>query len=383
MNIRYTEPKISPEAPKPSDMNVNWYVWFRFTDPVTGVTKQLRYKKQINKYKVFKERLTEAKAVQLALEEKLKSGWHPVHKDVQVIRIDTISTAIKHILNIKDQTLKLKTKQTYKHITKLFTDWLEKKAMLNYPVKNITPAVAQEYMDYLLLKKMYSGRTFNDHLIILRTFFNCFIERDWIYKNPFRSVKRKTATIGRNHAYNDKEKTELENYLKKSDTRLYYLTQIMFHCFIRRTELTFLQVMHIDLVNNTIIIPGQNAKNNSQETVVIPVGLEPVLKEMCLEKYLPTDYIFGRRLLTQFKRYTNPNHISTRHNNIVKNLGISSEKGLYSWKHTGVCHYYYATGKDVYSVMRQLRHRDLNTTMIYLKSLGLVQNDAFRNARVA
>lgn len=383
MNIRYTDPKISPEAPKPSDTRVNWYVWFRFTDPVTGATKQLRYKKDINKYKDYKERLLHAKGLQISLLEKLKTGWHPLEKKLDVIHIDTIGTAIKHILNIKDQTLKVKTKQTYKHITKLFTEWLDKRGMLNYPVKLITPQVAQEYMDYLLLKRNYSGRTFNDHLIILRTFFNCFVERDWIIKNPFRSVKRKTATVGRNHAFSDKEKTDLEKHLRENDLRLYYLTQIMFHCFIRRTELSFLQVHHIDLVNNTIIIPGQNAKNNAQETVVIPIGLEPILKEMRLENYQPTDYIFGRRLLTGPCRYKNPNHISTRCNKIVKALGISGEKGLYSFKHTGVCHYYYATGKDVYSVMRQLRHRDLNTTMIYLKSLGLVQNDTFRNARVA
>lgn len=45
--------------------------------------------------------------------------------------------------------------------------------------------------------------------------------------------------------------------------------------------------------------------------------------------------------------------------------------------------YYYLTKKDIYSVMRQLRHRDLNTTMIYLKSLGLIKNDVFKEATAA
>lgn len=67
----------------------------------------------------------------------------------------------------------------------------------------------------------------------------------------------------------------------------------------------------------------------------------------------------------------------------INKLGIDTQKGLYSWKHSGVCYYYYLTNKDIYAVMRQLRHRDLSTTMIYLKSMGLIQNDAFRNAMVA
>jgi hypothetical protein len=117
--------------------------------------------------------------------------------------------------------------------------------------------------------------------------------------------------------------------------------------------------------------------------VVIPVGLEPVLKEMQLHRYRPDDYLFGRKLLTSSAMYVNPNHISTRHKKYTCRLGMDPEKGLYSWKHSGVVAAYRATGKDVYSLMRQLRHRDLNTTMIYLNSMGLVQNDVFRNALVA
>jgi integrase len=77
------------------------------------------------------------------------------------------------------------------------------------------------------------------------------------------------------------------------------------------------------------------------------------------------------------------NHITTRHSKFTKQLQFDQQKGLYSWKHTGVCAAYYATGKDVYALMRQLRHKELTTTMIYLKSLGLIQNDAFRNSMIA
>jgi integrase len=125
------------------------------------------------------------------------------------------------------------------------------------------------------------------------------------------------------------------------------------------------------------------AKNNHQESVVIPKALEPILDEMELHNYNPDLYLFGRNLQTDITPYVNQNHISARYSKFIHQLHIDSEKGLYSWKHTGVCKYYYLTGKDVYALMRQLRHRDLNTTMIYLKSLGLIQNDAFRNAMVA
>lgn len=379
----YTEPKISPAKPESRHMSQDWYVWFRFFDATSGSWKQLRYKKGINEFKVYKDRLAEANALKQALKEELASGWNPLRpNETRTIQIYSLQEALKHVETIKAATLKKKTKYAYSYILNLFREWLVANNLLLTGVKHFTPAQAQEYMDWMLMKKKYSGRTFNDHLIVLRTFFNCFIERDWITKNPFRSVKRKRQTIGRNLAYTDAERILLENELFKSDRRMYYFTQIMYHCFIRRTEMTALKVKNIDLVNLTIVIPGESAKNGFQESVVIPKGLEQVLKSMQLNKYSTEDYVFGRGLETCSRQYKNPNWISTRHNDIVKALGIDPEKGLYSWKHTGVCSYYSAM-KDPYSIMRQLRHRDLKTTMIYLKSMGLIQNDAFRNAMVA
>lgn len=365
-------------------MKTSWYVWFRFFDVAKGQWKQLRYKQGINEIKVYKERLVEANSLKQAIKEELQDGWNPLVKDQpRAIKIYCIEEALNYILKIKSATLKVKTKYAYTYIVNHLIEWLKLQNIQTMPTKHFSGSQAQEYMDWLLLTKKYSGRTFNDHLIVLRTFFNCFIEREWVTKNPFRSVKRKTQTIGRNLAYADNEKDLLEKELYTNDRRLYYFTQIMFHCFIRRSEMTSLKVMHINTHNRTIVIPGENAKNKHQESVVIPKGLEPVIKEMELHLYPMDSYIFGRRLATCPTQYKNANWISTRHNDIVKKLGIDSQKGLYSHKHTGVCHYYYATGKDIYAVMRQLRHREMNTTMIYLKSLGLIQNDAFRNAEVA
>lgn len=365
-------------------MSTDWYVWFRFFDSSRNRMVQKRFKKGVNEFHNYKERLLEIRALRDAITEELAGGWNPLTRVQQPsIRIHSITEAIDYVLKLKSATLRTKSRYAYTYIMKMFKEWLTKKQLGNTAVKWFRPIDAQEYMDHLLLNKKYSGRTFNDHLIILRTFFNCFMEREWIDRNPFRSVKRKKTTIGRNLAYTESERNRLISELKQRDLRMYFFSQIIFHCFIRRTELTCIKVKHVDLTNFTIIIPGDDAKNGHQESVVIPKDLEPVLKEMELHKYSSEDYLFGRRMITGPVQFKNPDHISTRHNNLVKELGIDAQKGLYSWKHSGVCEYYYLTGKDLYALMRQLRHRDISTTQIYLKSLGLIQNEAFRNARVA
>jgi len=144
-----------------------------------------------------------------------------------------------------------------------------------------------------------------------------------------------------------------------------------------------LKVSDFDLRNKTIIIRADASKNKCQESVVIPKGLEPVIEEMNLRDIPRSYYVFGSKLNPGPNPFINENHVTSRHNKFLKKLNIDPIKGLYSWKHTGVCAAYYATEKDIYSLMRQLRHRDLNTTMIYLKSLGLVKNDTYRDSMVA
>jgi integrase/recombinase XerD len=364
------------------DLKRTWFVYFDFTDRLTLQTLRRQYRADLHKYKTKSSRLSRAKELIQLWRNRLSNGYNPLLKD-EVHKMPynyKVSEAFNRVLSLHLPSLKKRAKETYTYVVKKFVEWVQANRYDTY-MKDF--AQASEYMDYLITVCKYSGRTHNDHLIILKVLINCMIEREWILKNPFKKVKPKETTIGRNLAYTDEERETLKKLLYEKDRDMYYLSQIMYYCFIRRSELAGLKIGDIDLSNHTITIPADVSKNKTQESVVIPVGLEPILKEMDLGKYSKDDYIFGYRLQRCAVPYKNINHISTRHNKFLKKLKIDSEKGLYSWKHSGVCVAYYATGKDIYSVMRQLRHRDLNTTQIYLKSLGLTSNDVFRNAMVA
>lgn len=361
-------------------MKKDWFVWFRYQDPATGRWVFKSFKKGINAYHNYRERLAEANALRAALKEELAGGWNPLTGGNVAGRPGSVQEAVDYIVALKAKTLRPKSLTTYQHIARLFTTWLNEQGFRHLPLHLLTPAMCQQYLDHLIASRGYSGRTHNDHLIILSTLFNAIVERTWMAQNPFKKVKRKQTTVGRNLAYTAQERAQLGKLLHAEDPWMYYLTQIMYFCFIRRTELARLKVGDFDLKNHTVLLRAEVSKNKMQESVVIPRGLEPVLKEMRLGHYPPGHYVFGRHLFPSDRPYSNPNHITTRHNKFVRRLGLDPEKGLYSWKHTGAVDAYYATGKDVYAVMRQLRHRSLETTMVYLKSLGLVQNDVFRDA---
>jgi integrase/recombinase XerD len=354
-------------------MDQSWFVYFNYTDHLTGCTVRKQFRGRINYIKSKEERIRQGNALRLWWKKYLETGYNPmVNDDSKKLPIHySVSEAFNRILEIKLPSLRKRAKETYSFINRTFQAWLVSNHLQHVLLKEFSHQLASQYMDYLIMEKKYAGRTHNDHLLILKTFCNAMIEREWIDRSPFKKISKKPVTIGRNLAYTEKERELLKKYLYKNDREMYYFSQIMYYCFIRRSELAGLKIGDIDLVNHTITIPAEVSKNKSQESVIIPVGLEQILREMNLSQYSPDQYLFGRKLVRSYLQYKNPNHISTRHNKFVKKLEIDPEKGLYSWKHTGACIAYYATNKDVYAVMRQLRHRDLNTTMIYLKSLGI------------
>lgn len=379
VRFSWTEPKLCTYN---LNLTKDWFVYFDYTDSLTGHVLRKQFRGGINAFKKKNERLLCGNALIAYWKQELKAGWNPFGKTEEDIPLTrpTISGALDFVFELKTASCGLRTLERYKYILKLFKSWLENNRLQHIYLTRFELNQAQSYIDYLTLKKSYSGRTFNDHITGLATFFNCMIERDWIVKNPWRKIKKRKVEVGRNIAFSDTEKEILTTYLKAHDYKLYYFTQFLYYCFIRRSELTRLKICDIDWKNMSIIIPSNAIKNKKQESVVIPSAFVSILEKTGLRNLPPDWYIFGRGLKPGSVQYKNYNHISTRHNKISKLLGIDGKKGLYSWKHSGVCSLYPVLNGDIYAMMRQLRHSELTTTQIYLKSLGLVDNTAIRNA---
>jgi integrase len=100
---------------------------------------------------------------------------------------------------------------------------------------------------------------------------------------------------------------------------------------------------------------------------------------MGLDKAHKAHYVFGKNLETREAPLKKPDIFTDLHHEETAKLNIRKECTFYCWKHTGAMNLYMAT-KDPYIVMNQCRHSEITTTMIYLRSLGLVVNELIREA---
>lgn len=402
------------------DMTRTWFVYFDFSDHLLGQTVRKQFRSGINKEKRKAERVKLGNTLITHLRLKLTSGWNPIREQMNLPAAGSIPSniddAIQYVLKLKKTSLKPKSYRNYCDISGMFCKWAKAIGYSKLRLSDFTNTIGREYMDYLLIDKGYSGKTHNGQLGIMKAICGELVARykRTLPENPFAGIATLPENTGRNVAYTEDEARALMKWLKIRDERMYFAANIMFHCYIRKTELCELKVREFNWDEKTITIASDSAKNRKQDSVTMTEDLFDIaLNEMKLKDYPGHYYVFGDLMATTEGKISKPDILSDRHKRYVDEIkelakggpvklanrkaaafmyeyeaefkliaGLTTDKTFYSWKHTGVVMYWKVV-KDVYYMMRQLRHHDMQTTMVYLKSLGLMPNEAFRNARVS
>lgn len=373
-NFTFSTPRICDCG---GDLSKQWYIYFRAKDESTGDTKQFRYKLGINRFKKKRERQEAAKAALATVISMLEDeGWNPFEQKCETERRNLL-VSLEDMLNIKSCSLRKRSVEIYRNALKFFGIWCKDMGYDTFEPSGFTKIHALEYVDYLKMKRNFSGKTCNNTVSYLKTLFFMLVERELIATNPFCAVKKSKEEKGKNVAFTSREAELVMAYMRAHDIRLYYATQFVRYAFIRRTELMYLKVGCVDLRNHTITIPSHVSKTGTQDSITIPRSLESIIMEMGLDKANPDFYIFGKDMETCAKRISRVAYFSDRHRDVISALNLRKELIFYGWKHTG-CVELYNIVRDPYVVCRQCRHSDIKMTMRYLRSLGLGINEAVR-----
>lgn len=358
------------------DITKTWYAYFFFKNS-EGKMQMIKKKAGINYFKKPKERRKEGEILITEINNLLISGWNPfrpIEQQQNNYSLLSLIQLLREFYEIKKTTLRARSIQHYKHATDILQQFLKEKYTTAMFPDQFTPMMAQEFSDYLLTTKQYKGKSHNNQISNMKTFFNMAIERDIITKNPFKSIKNRPVETGANIAYTDKERKKIKDYLHRNNHPLYIYVQFLYYCGIRPAELMLLQIKHIDFAGKQIQIPAHISKNRKQSSVELPAEFHKLLKEK-YSKLHPELFMFSKKLIPG-PISVHRNRASAAHKLVLQDLKISNTHTLYSWKHTGAIAAI-KSGMNPYSLMRQWRHHSLDQTMIYLQSLGLTTNTEF------
>lgn len=371
-----------PFKPARISQGKSWYVYYHYLNPSTGKWKMFKLRGGLNYSKDLRIRKKEAENLRDALNERLKAGWSPFGEESpQSEEYDKLNflpgiKVLEELYTLKKSTLKRRTWQSYKYSLDILSKYLRERNLQHLTLVNINKKTLIQMFDLMQAKGKHGNKSINNHAANLGVLFNMAVKRELITKSPLAGHEKLPEQSGKNFPFTDKQKADLKKYILKHDPDLWLFVKCIYHLFVRPLELLQVQIGHIDLRTNQIIIHSSIGKNKKQLSVAIPESFIDEIKALNLGQYPSDWYLFGYNLKPGPKQYYR-NAVSERHTMALRACGITDEDyTMYGWKHTGNVDAFLA-GVDAYDIMRQNRHHSLEQTMKYLRSLGLRPNVGF------
>lgn len=219
------------------------------------------------------------------------------------------------------------------------------------------------------LKEEHKPNTVNAYLIAVRNFYS-WLEYEDITKDITKKIKG--IRLERHHLKRGLSEEEIRRVLSVcKDTRETLLIKLMITCALRINEVANIELSDFYTDNGIIMLRvlGKARDNLKQDSVKIDDRLFDLIKKYCNE-YQVEDYLF----------YSTSNHnkggkMSTKClREIITNLFKKAELDMtmlspHSTRHTS-CELALESGIPIHEVSEYMRHKSLNTTILYSKELN-------------
>ena len=309
-----------------------------------------------------------------------KPSPQPAASDVTLSKNLTLTQAVAYFFQTK-RDIADSTAILYTNYSNHFQAFFKERGNAQVQLRQITKPVVLAFMDQVKL----AGKTRNNILGFLHSFFEMYVEREVIEKNPAAKIRKDSLEESEDHLpFTPVQIRELkESILERGDEQLWLFCQFIYYTFARPgQEIRLLQVK--DLMPTSIRITAKRGKTNRFRYPFLSPALEAEIIRLGLRKYPPDYFVFSNA-----SNSDNPNHPDNfkvvpgptppgqnsyynRHVRHLKKLGLfGKDYDIYSWKPTGVIALWSAT-LDLKLIQEQCGHSTITQTDRYLRKLGLV-----------
>jgi integrase len=295
-----------------------------------------------------------------------------IMEGVKVVRNDSKSEILKLAENGLSQK-KRKTNSTYLSTYNSLESYLVEMNMVNISLSDfsyrdgkLSHVEVYKLRDYLVGVKNNGSRTANNVIAHLRGLLNHANKRIGLEDNVFAKLPRLKIGRGRNVAFTDTERNSIIDYVRSNDKELYLYICFMYYTMFRKDEVRFIRVK--DIQQDLIYVNELISKNKDGEFVTIPKHFKKILADYNVRDKPQNSFVFHVERSDMICRSIN--YFYNKHVKILKKLKINPACTMHSWRHKATIDAHKAK-IPIGFIQNQLRHKSLETTMIYLKSLGL------------
>ena len=184
----------------------------------------------------------------------------------------------------------------------------------------------------------------------IRAALNQAVTWEYIKSNPYSRAKKIKIEKNPPRYYTEDELKKIFEKIKPDD-EFHDLITCYLLTGLRRSELAYLEVRDIDLVNGVITIRSETSKTSGRSVPVSDAVLD-ILKRRC-------ESIKVGRL---FPKWKHPNAITHRWIRLMKRLKMTGR--LHDLRHSFASHLAMA-GEDIRTIQELMGHSDISITKIY------------------
>ena len=351
---------------KPAEIRLGERMMIVFYDKNPLTKKLVRQRVCVPVVASNTERMKVAKKMVLEINTKLQSGWNTFYSSglAEFKTFEYCQTKFLEQIKKEVETgaKRIDTLRSYTSFLNMINKYIAEKKIKLQLIAEFNGSFVVNYLDWIFYERGNAARTYNNHLLFIGTFVNYCIARGYLKYNFTTEIATKQNEAKIRQILPLEIKTNIKE-LKQTNFNYFVLCMCTYFCFIRRTELTKLQVKHFHLNKSYIHLPASISKNRKDENVTIPNELLPLLAQH-LQKANNEDFIFSGNNFLSGTKQLDPKKISDTWELIRKRKNIPPKYQFYSLKDTGITDLL-NSGIAAIKVRDQARHYDLKITEGY------------------
>jgi integrase len=276
-----------------------------------------------------------------------------------VYREDTYKSYISYVKNIEDWNNKQRVPATY--------------------IYQFDRGFILRMLEHVYIERNSSAQTRDNYLAFMRLFSSFLVQFQYLSAKPTeglnvlgKRIRKKERTV-----IDKTDISRLKEYLTHRNKHYLLACYVLHYCFIRPKEMSKIQLKHISLKNQTIIIPAENSKNAKTGVVTLPAKVIRLMVELGVFNF-PSDYfLFSDRFMPGAKMKSEKQFRDYWHHYVRKALKFPTAYKFYSLKDTGITNM--LRKYDSITVRDQARHATVLMTDTYTPHDLEKANDLIKN----
>lgn len=288
----------------------------------------------------------------------------------------TIENGVKKYLQAEKRKVRPKTLLTKNYYLKSFVKFVSGVGFSF--ADQIDFGCLTSFKDFLFRAETKTGlnisiKSQSNHLIEVRLLFGFLVREGFLLTNPSKNltVPRQERRISRNVL----TRNEIDNFLNTIDTSNLYgfidrtIFELLYSTGLRLGELYSLKLKNINFDDGLItVIDGKGLKDRVCVLTGISKKYLKVYVEELRQKYLNpgvvTKYLFPS--IAGKKKKANDPNLNRRIKKLLQKAGIKKRVTVHGFRHSFATHLL-QEGVDVRYIQRLMGHKDVNSTLEYLK----------------